>query len=665
MVSVIKGLIKDTGFLAAIALLSLFLVGNYLRAEYLSTGYPDWLYHAYRIKSALTFGISSWEHSVASGISQWKAYQYIPHFLTIAIKSLTGASITRSMLILTVLVFVGLRLISYLGMRLLNISATAAFIAVIISLNFAQQWQNIKDFSIFIASILVPVFIIIWAKSLDYPKLRYLVAAIAGFSWTIHPVVGFTLTCLFGLSSVTQLARESKQSLIGYGILFLLASAPFVLPYLLKGYTFANPILNTSTFFRITLPYDYLGLSLTYAIALFFCWVTLVWKNTQVSLWLKSLLLYTSLMLGIIWLGKQGFTPAIINQLQISRANTAIGLMLPFVFAGYIDVFLKSTKSFFVRIIITILVAAVITQGIDQATSLGAAAVNQVQSPVASYFADKPAPYGLVYSQDISEDFYLSYPKVRFISSYNEHLLPSPISFRFKTLMKPDLGYTGVSQKQIDVLTSYIDLLGIQYLFLPPKSPFAEQLVDRTKHFTQESIMLENNQAVTVLVNNQPVHFAYMMEADLAQAIINFEDLPQPTLRANSHNLWDEVVSRLATDLDNQAVVPVPVSFINNNRLKLDLASANQFTNPQILITQNYDPNWRVDNYPELEIEPTSLRFMFINLPTLGSNTSLYLSNNWPAWHWPVQSLGLITVSLTLLATLIYTLITELQKPSS
>src|SRR5258708_29926720 len=113
-------LLWDFIFASVLTTISLSLVFFYFRAEYLSAGYPDWMVHAFRIKSLSDFGFLSWTHVWANGISLWKAYQFIPHYLTLGIVQLFHVPIPRAMVIITIILFVLLRFFIYFSLRLLK-----------------------------------------------------------------------------------------------------------------------------------------------------------------------------------------------------------------------------------------------------------------------------------------------------------------------------------------------------------------------------------------------------------------------------------------------------------------------------------------------------------------------------------------------------------------
>ncbi len=171
-----------------------FLIGYYVHYEYLDTGYQDWLYHAFRVRDIMQYGVSSWDHVWASGINHWRAFQYVEHIATALIVEIFGLSITKAMIWLSVIVFIGIRIISYIALRLLGINLWFSFFAIILSYASSQQWVAIKDFSLHIAFIAVPVIVFVWIKAVNDPRWVYLFAALSGASWSLHPVIGYSTT---------------------------------------------------------------------------------------------------------------------------------------------------------------------------------------------------------------------------------------------------------------------------------------------------------------------------------------------------------------------------------------------------------------------------------------------------------------------------------------
>ena len=641
--------------ITGLLIVGIFLIFPYFTANYLGTGYQDWIYHAFRIKSLSLYGISSWDHIWANGINHWRVYQFLPHLVTWLVIQYTQLNIPRSMILLIITIFLTTRISTYIFLRNLNTTPFFAFFSTLLSFGFAQQWLAMKDYSIFLVSIFIPIYMWLWIKCYSQVRLIFIVSSISGWAWVWHPVLGLFLTILWltlqlMLWHKTTLARKFVSI-----IFFIITSLGFTIPYLTLDYKFSNPFFASTNFLKNSIPFDYLGMSLSLFIFLFGSWLWLLFASEKIPQWSKVLLVIVTGFICLIWLGINGYTPAIVNQLQFSRGVVFVGFMLPFVIGPIWAAGLKNWNSKFVWGIFSMLTAVVITNAISVGSSVMAAPLKSISNPVSLYFIDKPLPSGGVYIEHIAESSYAADPNIRFINSYNEHLLPSPLSLRFIQLLRPDLAYSGLPVKHLKTLNSYIKVLNVQYLFLPANSPLVPILTNpQFSSFILENKIIANNESYAVLVNTNSPSYAYLMPEIVAETIIFSKELPQPTLDSRSYEQWDSNVVFLAEQLERPSVNKLQIEFKEKNIISIVNIDTNLRTsNNQILLLQSYDQNWKAANNLELNIKPTSLRFITFILPNDFTGNHIDLINEWPVWHWPIQYLSGSGLIAALLITLI------------
>ena len=104
----------DIFFVTLLLVAGYTLIGFYVGPEYLSTGYQDWIYHAFRVKSLVASGLRSWDPIWSNGINHWWGYPFFAHYVVVGIMQLLALSIPKSMLFATVVVFLYLRVLMYL-----------------------------------------------------------------------------------------------------------------------------------------------------------------------------------------------------------------------------------------------------------------------------------------------------------------------------------------------------------------------------------------------------------------------------------------------------------------------------------------------------------------------------------------------------------------------
>ncbi|MFA9262462.1 MAG: hypothetical protein ACEQSB_03870 [Undibacterium sp.] len=638
--------ITDIFSLLAISGVGWFLVGWYTPFEYLNVGYPDWLYHAFRIRDISQFGIASWDHIWANGLNHWRAFQYVEHVFTNLISQLTGLSITRSMIWITVILFIALRLTLYIALRLIGVRPLFSFFAVIVSYTFSQEWASIKDYSTFLAFSFVPFYIVLWIDALRYREYIYFLAAVSGALWSVHPVVGYSATGLLGLLIFANNIKSNFKELSLIVVTFLISSAPFSVPYLFEtGYSFSNPLFSTQQFLQSLILPDYFGLSLIYFILIIFCWIVFIWKSNVIARWAKVLLFYCSAYLIFIYFGQLGYYPEFINKFQFSRAIPFIAITLVFCFAAFLEAAFQRVRSRMVMLVIGALISVVITISVEKGSMYTPMPINEIQDPVVDFFADREIPKGSIYFKDGVESSYLAKSGLRFITSYNQHLLPNPYPIRFDSLMKSDISFTGVTAQQIQLINDYSLVLGIEYLFVPKLSPLVTGLTlpkdGSLPQFEKVGEADTDKDVYVVLKSTAPISLTYIVDDE---NVLRFSEIPKPTLKATSYRPWDEEISRTAELIRNKKITPIDIDFIWPNALRVK--NSESLEGKRLLVMQSYDRYWGIKNQDNASIQPTNLRFMYVtNLQNPGNE--IVLVNNWPKWHWPVQGLGLAMVAIT------------------
>jgi hypothetical protein len=529
-------------------------------------------------------------------------------------------------------VFIAVRVLSYIVLRLLRVSVFPAFFVTLISYDFAQQWITIKDFSIHIASLFVPFLVFVWIKSLSQLPYLYFFAALSGASWLLHPIIGYTFTALFFVSLFIR--RNSAHRFYKFSIfsVFVLTFLPFPAQYFFTGYSFSNPIFSSPQFLRETLISGDVGLSLIYLLLLGVAWMITFLFTDRVPRWSKLLLLFCTVYMLVIWIGVNGYLPGFLNSLQISRAITLVGLLLPFCFAPLLATPLRMTKSKLVSSVLVAVMAVSLANSVELSSQYAAEPVNSTVNPVASYFKNV-RPTGSVYYDDVSEASYFSPGDVRFVTSYNEHREGHPLAQRFKNLMHSDAAYTGVTQRQIELINAYSEVLGVEYIFLPQLSPLVDGLTKDSSRSVYRAVATVTTPkgVYSVLRNTTPIHYAYAVDDTMVKQI-NFSLLAQPNLYANSYKLWDEEVLKMATLVRNNFLTPVSLQFLGTSSLRVSSDKPIQ----RLLILQTYDDYWSVASHQSSHIVPTSLRMMYISLSP-SSESTITLVNGWPVWHWPLQ----------------------------
>ncbi len=650
------------------------LIGFYSEGEYLQTSYQDWIYHAWRIKTlTLYHKMPSWGHIWSNGINHWRAYQYLQHWLVFLVVQLFHISITKAMLLITITVFIGLRIFIYLFLRIISIQPIIAFVATVLSFAYDQQWIAIKDFSIFISFLIIPFYFYLWVNILNkYPLstnvnfrerclAEYSLAFISGSMWILHPVIANVLGGLFFISIGFRAIKIHWSYFLKIVFFYILGAIPFILPYLSADVYYNNPIFSSSIFLRDTVPGKYFGLSAYFLTAIGIICLTVLFFSRNVANWTKIIAMYSGLYFLLIYLAQHDYLPSFIAKLQISRGIPALATLIVFAFAGALNgVLSKGRKSisFGATAIILIAVAIGITEAVKIDTTFTGQPVHKFNEPVSTYFNEKPLPQGSIYVKNVSAASYFGKPGLRFVNSYNEHLLPHPLSLRFSSFMRSEIAYTSIPKAQIQSINDYASALGVEYLVLPETSPLITRLTENNTNkktsFQLKHKIKTGEGNFALIENTKPIQYAYLVNRD--NNLLKWsKNITTPTLQVDSYRDWDDSIHNLATQIRTKKIIPMqPLSFIDTDKLFVPIDDLSTTKDKKILITQSYDTNWKI-NGSHKAISPSQTRFIVIDpqkisrsdLTTHKGQQGILLYNNWPWWHWPIQFTG-ITMIITI-----------------
>lgn len=658
----------DSFFLAIIIGVGWFLIGYYLEGDYLMTGYQDWIYHTFRAQSLERYeGMPSWDHIWSNGINHWRSYQYIQHWIVLSFSKVFDISFPQAMLLVMVSIFIGLRFLMYIVMRLLHVRPIVAFFSTIASYAFAQQWIAISDFSIFIALIIVPFYFFLWTHvykkynvvTREEMKNRFRAEAITallfGGLWLFHPVVANALGGLFFISIGFRALKIKVTYFLKILFFYILGATPFFLPYFSVDYGFTNPMFTSPQFLVDTIVNGgYFGLSLFFLFFFGGAWIMALFFSKEVPSWSKAILMYVTLYIAIIFLAQNEYIPNFIIQFQISRVIPTLAILITFAFAGALSGILQRKQKVSVALItfLLILSSVAISESIAIATIYTSQPIYEQNDPISLYFNERDLPRGSIYVKDVSSASYFGKQGLRFVTSLNEHFLPHPLSLRFSHFMRSEIAYTGIPLKQVSLIRDYATVLGIEYLVIPETSPLVKRLTEEVNeegfhYFTVEEYISSTSGQFAILRNTDPVYYAYLF--DETKYDLSWKDsIIKPTMQVNSYAQWDESISLIADAIRSGEFLPVPLEFIDTNVLKIDLRDReNKDENKKTLfLAQSHDMRWKSLEVPN--IEPSNIRFMLLNVEdVLGKE--VVLKNTWPWWHWPLQFFGINLLFSTIL----------------
>lgn len=645
----------DAAVLAGIVLVGWMLVGYFTKYPFINTGYEDWIYHAFRTQSIEQYGMPSWNHIWANGMNLWRLYQYLQHHLILGIASVTGLPITTVLIYLMIGVYIGLRVAVYLTLRLFGVNMVFAAVAVLLSYTMVQEWGSMQDYSIYLAFAIVPFYILFWVRSFENLMFVPILTAVTGAIWTVHPVLGFSLSIMLGFLVLFSSLQSDFRYLVMLGLIYLVSALPFLLQYATAGYIFTNPIFKSSIYLSSSvIPVSY-GLSFLYWVLFVVTWMILIINANRVAQWAKALFSFASFYLLLVLLGQNGYLPAFLTQFQFSRALPVIGFTLAYCYAVIFFQSFGKLRSRFVLSVIFGFMALVIAEAVGTASGFYVPPVSErLENPVATFFRNRALPQGSVYYDNVSEASYFSPKGVRFATSYNEHAQPHPYSTRLRMIMRQSIAYTGVSDANIRSVEDYAEVLGIEYLFLPTTSPLIAGLTEKQDSRFEKLEEIESASlldTVTVLRYTDPIRYGYVFDRKDIPNDLFSGDIVLPTLHASTYERWDDRIGDMAELIRSGKGVPAPVSFVGPDGLDIDLRpyrEAGGLQEPILFVMQSYDDAWEVLGGEDVDISPTPLRLIRIDLAEIPEEQfRVQMKNSWPWWHWPSQTLGLVMIGAT------------------
>lgn len=453
---------------------------------------------------------------------------------------------------------------------------------------------------------------------------------------------------------MTKFRRQISSFIIGT-ILYLVGVSAYILPVLSQGIRYENPFFSSTDFFKITTlgPLYGLGLPLFASIWISLLTTIIFWK--KITLLWKILSIVSVAFFCLVYISVTSQLPGIILQLQFGRALPYISITTVLALAGMLnDIFKKRKISFFISTIIVIATSYLVISSIEVSSSFTAAPTRETRLTTITDYLKEIEPTGSVFIDDVSKATYLTRGDIRFSNSYNEHLLPSPLSMRIRYLIQDDATYSSLSTKNMKLLDDYITVLGIEYILLRPESPL-EVTLQYDLDSNHQLEILDRVGDYTVFRNTQPIHYSYLVEKTIADQIINKIILPKPTLSVTSYDPWDAEISKLAQAIRSGEFIPQTTQFQQPDKASiiLDKESQSQLKDPLIFTTLSYDPNWSTPNVTQTTITPTSTRFMLLDTPRTWPS-AIALKNSWPWWHWPLQALPYISFFSLLLGITIH-----------
>ncbi|HZE87506.1 MAG TPA: hypothetical protein VE090_04870 [Methylomirabilota bacterium] len=647
-----KVLLWDSLFGGILFFLSLFLISFYFHAETLDTHYADWVVHAFRVKSLETYGLASWTQEWSNGISLWRSYQFLPHFLTVIVQKITYSSVTRAMILTTIFLFVGLRLSLYILLRLLKFAPLTAFICSILSYDIAQYWGGVADYSLMFGFVFFPMMLFFWVKYYQ-GSLQYLFPYLVGISFYMHPVLGYSVVALWIMGILFSDRKILSWSHVLQCIIFLISSSLFWFPLAFKtSYEYTSPVFANKYFLNLVLSgYKYFGLSLFLLIALLLSSINIFFPIDKKFKWIKVLSLFVIAYFILILLGLNVDLPEAIAQLQFTRAVTIVGLGIIFIFAGVLEKAIQIRSTAFKGLLLVFLCLVVI-EGLWFSSIYSPNPYKKIPEAITAFQEKNPQKNisdGRVWSSTIGESSYYPSLTTRLPYSYMGHLESNQISPRISPLILYAPYPDKIPLANITRLNDYFKISGVKYIFLDNQSPFTNTLLSSDKQIYNDLGQVKQDDAVYHAFEvpwqvRNAVAINQKYQKDFAPFPTNLE-----LTEVNDQIALDDYVKKFVGILYQPENIPLAIAYPSYDTVLIKVPT--ELTTKLLYINESYDAGWKgYFHNQRIILQAAGPNFTKIILPTLNQTGEIILKHDWPlSFYISVYLIFLIPVELLII----------------
>jgi hypothetical protein len=587
---------------------------------------------AFRVKIMQQEGYVSWTHLWANGIAVWKAYQFLPHILTVGLQSVLHTPIPQTMVIMTVILFTFLHASVYLTIRLLSFNPLTAVIASLLSMDLAQFWGGVGDYSLSFGFAIFPIMLFLWVKFYS-GKMQYLFPYLAGISFYMHPLLGVCCALLMILGIVISDQKVlSLKTLLQIGIL-LATSVLFWFPVLIKtSFAYANPFFRDQYFLQqVVAGYKYFGLSLAILLCFPLALVGIFLHGKKELQWANVLFIFAIGFLFLFFLGINFPLPKFIAQFQFTRGVTFIGIAITYVVILLFDSIYKSSAKQ-LKIIATIVIIPIALEAVSSVQLYAPPTTDHMSDPVSAY-TQQPLTDGKIWTNGIGGASYFSPLNYQFPYSYMGHMDSNIISPRISQFMIYGNYPGSVPAANLSRMNEYFKIAGVRYAFFDENSPFTQTLVNpqtNTVGMADLGILRSYDVLYHGFKTTFPLVQAEVVNPKLTEQLFTFPKNPSIADLSDVISV-DADVKRFNKILYNKDNTFLPVTYPAQDKITLTIPK-NPISN-KVYLNESYDPEWHATiNNEKVAIEPIGPNYMLLTLPKNTPGGTLNLQHVYPAY---------------------------------
>ena len=656
-------LIQDAAALAALLGFSAFLARDLFAGENLLTGYGDWTYHAYRIKSLQRYGFLTWTNDWSGGFPLWQSYQFVPHVATLVLQWLTGWPITKAMVFVTGVLFLFLRLVMYGGLRLSGFAAPAALIGSLLTLPVVAYSGALSEFSLLWGVTLFPIVIFSLAGRAGSRRHIYLAALVVGFGAYVHPILALVgvvaLACRF--LTCRDLSWREMPYVLG---IVVLASAFYWLPTIFGDKpAFTNATALSYTLKRSDFLLPWLGLSPSLIIVALGT-LTLVVRGLPLGRTSPQLFTTVAATLAVILvvllLSFLGIAPRLINLAMPQRWIVFTGILLAILGAFC---FQSLERKRFAPVILAVGLFAV---GVDSARLVELSLPPVLGSPqpesalIQCLNQDGLNQVGQISYADrlvsasglVPELSYAYFGKVRLVGNY---FAQGAVDILYPPLMwlLLDQGQGSTLERNDPTLAlAYMRAAGGTLLIVPESEPIAQALLPGGT--LEGSLRLRHRFDGFALFEppTKPPQ-AFVTSVSTARDLL-FPDSKYDTEQENK--LRDQLVLRFAAAMDAPETVIPQVSYPSQTEVKITASAVHR--GGYLIVLSPYDKGWEAQvNGKTRSVERAGPHYVGIDISDLDGTMEVHLRHG---THWTSKAgIALVAVAFVLFAVAFFPMLKE------
>lgn len=567
----------------------------------------------------------------SNGISLWKTYQFVPHALTLLVAKVFGLTITRAMVVMTIALFVFLRLSIYIVLRLLHFSPMTAFICAILSFDISQYWEGVSEFSLLFGFTFFPIILFLWTKYFQ-GKLQLAYPYIAGLIFIIHPLLGLTSVALWAIALIFSERKIISLSVISQFLIIAAASSLAWYPLLVKtSYAYTNDFYKTRDFLNLILSnVDYYGLSLFLYLCFLCCLIRMFMPVLPKFQWTKILFLFVFLYSLLVVIGTHLDLPQIINQFQFTRGVTFIGIALIFSFAVVVEDMTKISSSA-VRGLLLFIFSLAFVEGIWFSSIHSSYPGKQFEEPITAFMKSHPdidLTQGRIWTPAIDTSSYLVPSNFRLPYSYMPQLESNQIPQRMVQLImyQPYIG--DIPQTSLDRLDDYFRISGTKYIFLTQDSPFTKAYVHHAENYADLGTVSLPHALYHVFSPPWEVRNGALIDPRYQKDIAHFPFSLQFS-NVNDQVTLDDLVRKTVVTISKSENTPLGISYPTQETMQVEIPANRK--SALVYINESFDPNWKAYlNHKQQKVEPAGPNYMMVTLADTSEKGTLFLRHTWP-----------------------------------